>query len=416
MKQTVAVILLMCIIAPVALYTFDASTAGMLWGFSPKEVAYASGSSVSTVGNHFLQHYFSNLNTNLSCNEASTCGYVAVGMLLSYFDTYWDDDIVPEEYEVTASIDALNDYVYNSPGAGGLRHSNSGCSYVYDPNNPNDFILHMANAHSQDILQAALFDCRIDILESYGSIDLRSIAADVAEDVANEFLSQYSSSNTIYTSSHYTELFGVTNTNTLQSTSTTVRNRIIENVKKNIPVAVYYGSTTDWNQRHVAIAYDYDEANDMLYLHLGYQGRDAHCSEVALGIFRNSSSTNVTKYYYGDLTFFLQYSHNHSNNFVLGTGGSVCSCQLGDHEHSYSYANYSASYHRTSCYCGYSALESHSYKLSGTKYVCRYCQRIYTGSGTPIIPVLPVNYENEGETNEWIGSDVADMEVPIYEE
>ena len=51
--------------------------------------------------NYFSTIYFDNLNYNLGENVKGSCGYVAIGMYLSYLDTYWDDDIISE----------YNDYV-----------------------------------------------------------------------------------------------------------------------------------------------------------------------------------------------------------------------------------------------------------------------------------------------------------------
>lgn len=42
--------------------------------------------------------YFSNLRSNFGTNRFGTCAFVAMGMLLSFYDTYWDDSIVPSAY------------------------------------------------------------------------------------------------------------------------------------------------------------------------------------------------------------------------------------------------------------------------------------------------------------------------------
>ena len=43
--------------------------------------------------------YFPSLNDNLPNNSRGTCSYVAISMLLSFYDSYWDDSFVPERYE-----------------------------------------------------------------------------------------------------------------------------------------------------------------------------------------------------------------------------------------------------------------------------------------------------------------------------
>lgn len=48
--------------------------------------------------------YFSNLLTNFGNNQTeSTCGYVALAMLLRYYDIYVNDNIVDDAYEVSGS-------------------------------------------------------------------------------------------------------------------------------------------------------------------------------------------------------------------------------------------------------------------------------------------------------------------------
>ena len=50
-------------------------------------------------------------------NYKGSCGYVAIGMLLSYYDTFLSDDIIPEQYDVISAGNET-DMVQrrNSPG------------------------------------------------------------------------------------------------------------------------------------------------------------------------------------------------------------------------------------------------------------------------------------------------------------
>lgn len=47
----------------------------------------------------FKTAYFDNLTYNFGANYKGSCGYVAIGMLLSYYDTYLDDSIITEAYD-----------------------------------------------------------------------------------------------------------------------------------------------------------------------------------------------------------------------------------------------------------------------------------------------------------------------------
>lgn len=412
MKKTIATFLLVCLLIPVLLFTVN--TTERFWNIMfPKQVAQASTVRTAPYSSNFLQNYFYNLRSNLSENH-STCGYVAIGMLLSYYDTFWDDDIVPEAYETTAVISSLSDNDYNSPGAGETYHNLENCGYsapyIYD---------HLIYSHSNDVLQGKLLEIAY-LLRNYlnfeydeqGALIINELMPQQAETITNQFLLENrpngSSTDKLYTSSNYTDL-SILSAEQRSTTSLNTRERIISHVEDNIPVAVFYGKS-DKSWGHVAIAYDYDPVNDMLYFHNGYRGNSSFKSETQLGLDHSITHEN---YYYGDLTFFLIGGHVHSNNFVLDSGSAVCSCQLSDHTHMYSYSLFNESNHKKSCHCGYSTTEGHSYRYENLKYVCRYCNKIYSGGTPPITPALPV--ANNSGNSEWLGIDVINMEVPTYE-
>lgn len=413
MKKPIATFLLVCLLLPMLLFSFN--TTEKVWDIMfPKQVAQASTGGTTPYGNSFLQHYFYNLRSNLSINY-DTCGYVAIGMLLSYYDTFWDDDIVPEVYETTAVISSLSDNDYNSPGAGETYHNWENCGYSA----PNIYE-HLIYSHSNDVLQGKLLEIayllrnELDFeYDEQGALIINELMPQQAETITNQFLLENrpngSSTDKLYTSSSYIDL-SILSAEQRSTTSLNTRERIISHVEDNIPVAVFYGKS-DKSWGHVAIAYDYDPVNDMLYFHNGYRGSSSFKSETQLGL--NHSITHEN-YYYGDLAFFLLGDHMHSNNFVLDSGGAVCSCQLSDHTHMYSYSLFNASNHRKSCHCGYTTTESHSYRYENLRYVCRYCNQIYTGNNPPIGPVLPFN-SNDSDNGEWLGTDVINMEVPTYE-
>ena len=66
----------------------------------------------------FVFDYFSNLDLNMPTNNVGNCGYVALTMLLSYYDTYWNGDIIPAVYNNPNQtvISSLADDLFDSPG------------------------------------------------------------------------------------------------------------------------------------------------------------------------------------------------------------------------------------------------------------------------------------------------------------
>lgn len=68
----------------------------------------------------FLYNYYKNLGNNIISNHMGICGYTAIGMFLSYFDTYWDDHFIPENYDSqisnVSSVTYASGKNYQSPG------------------------------------------------------------------------------------------------------------------------------------------------------------------------------------------------------------------------------------------------------------------------------------------------------------
>ena len=51
----------------------------------------------------YATEYFFNLRRNFPYNSHGTCSFVAASMMLSFWDSYMNDDFVPENYEVNTS-------------------------------------------------------------------------------------------------------------------------------------------------------------------------------------------------------------------------------------------------------------------------------------------------------------------------
>ena len=47
---------------------------------------------------NYATYYFYNLHENLGYNNAESCGYVAMGMLLSFYDIYWNPNFISDMY------------------------------------------------------------------------------------------------------------------------------------------------------------------------------------------------------------------------------------------------------------------------------------------------------------------------------
>lgn len=65
----------------------------------------------------FKYEYFRGLTDNFGENVFNSCGYVAIGQLLSYYDTYLDDNIIDDKYDIQSFGDGFDMISrHNSPG------------------------------------------------------------------------------------------------------------------------------------------------------------------------------------------------------------------------------------------------------------------------------------------------------------
>ena len=69
---------------------------------------------VMYLNNNFSTKYFYNLNNYCGNNSKGSCGYVALSMILSFYDTYWDDRVIPENYDQNANFQTVASF--ESPG------------------------------------------------------------------------------------------------------------------------------------------------------------------------------------------------------------------------------------------------------------------------------------------------------------
>lgn len=63
-----------------------------------------------------MENYFANLDKYMPNNSAGSCGYVAVASALSYYDNFYNDDIIPEKYEFFENAKNLEEAKKISPG------------------------------------------------------------------------------------------------------------------------------------------------------------------------------------------------------------------------------------------------------------------------------------------------------------
>lgn len=346
--------------------------------------AVSSTTETSDLTSNFAKLYFNNLNSDYyGYNEYGTCGHIAIGMLLSFYDTFWNDNFVSEEHDKSSTITDLNVDVYNnSPG-----HT--------DISQPtwSDFLFYVLNK-SERHLPKMLVKIGIDLgyhRDEYNEIDFTQTMFYQLHNIfiryfeLNPSISQYKLS--VKCENHE---FDYMNTvpNTNYTYSTKLRREVVSYVKKGIPVMVGLSGSTSESEGHVVIAYDYDETTDTIYGHFGWFDKPTSYNHKDI---ESMSYNNISAYIAIDKDTI---QHVHSNNLLLN-GEGICSCALSNHIHeimSYSIILNNENMHRAICYCGQTSTKAHNFRVVGRNYVCSQCgfSKAYDGGFYPII-ITPNN-------------------------
>lgn len=365
----------------------------------------------------FLQAYYENLKYNFGMNYQGSCGYVALGMMLSYYDTFLNDDIIPEQYDVISNGTSTDIYSrFESPGT--LK------DVITDPDNPQN------GFHGRDLTPEEYLDAIIEksghslhsklIYIGYGlglynmdASEDESYCGTIATDII-DVLDYYFVNVTDFNEIKYNidECF--------VATSDEVKDYTIQKIQEGYPVYLSIGSD---DSNHAVIAYDYDEDTDSIYCHMGHNANSTHVTPESEGynIYNNafvidwnlshkhsnnytviSTETNTVTYYcYDDPSLSIlshtciyneSYEMNSSNNhkaycickdFILQSHSlvnGICSKCEHTHQHNYGLAMYYNNlYHKSTCLCGEYILQYHVVNTENLNR-CVVCNEIINNS------------------------------------
>ena len=267
---------------------------------------------------NFATYYFSQLQSNFGFNHKGTCSYVATAMLLSYYDTYWDDSIISDQYDKT--IDTFNNkHIEENEQSPGIK----GDEEIIDP-------IKQTLGGSNVELDNDMYDSVvINNYTTYFHFYLLNLGMNQMNkpygiypwDI-EELLEYYLYNERGYNSSQ------VTIERKKLDTQDEMKSYIIEKVTQKIPVIVCAGYWENGLKGHSFIVYDYDEESDELYCHLGGKDGKYHvkCSSIKYSTIGGIISLNFTT------------EHSCSNNYVTSDGTAYCSCFFSchpEHEHHY---------------------------------------------------------------------------------
>lgn len=268
-----------------------------------------------------VNSYYSNLDTHYSYNSGGTCTFVSTTMLLSYYDTYLNDDIIPEQYDVHSNNFDTSPGVYRETTTSSLQS-------IYIPE------LRSMKNYS---LQGLLIDIAYNLGYNNGSITNANRI---------EVLKYYFSN---YTNLRYDIDYSMSYITGTDQTS--ILNLLASEIALEKPVILNYDFKENPNDTersgHSAIAYDY--SNNSIICHLG---ANYEPNFTQYDIVQEYEETILT----GIFIMNFNIPHKHSNNTAIDCNDYV---------------------HTIYCPCGYQNSELHNIITNASGIaICKSCKKV----------------------------------------
>lgn len=326
-----------------------------------------------------ISRYFSRLSAYSPSNDNGTCSYVSLIQLLSYYDTEFCDEIIPEAYDYASSnldVSMYYDMLTSSPGViredyetvGITRMERDG---IYDATY-DQYIEYSKSYNFQSYLISKYTEyeklyndyqeetniCSIDINNYQNLLDYvygdNMVSADVLF---------FDNPSVAYSEEKQLEF----------------ENYIKSNIDSGKPVVVHIASEIYSYEGelkrvgHAVVAYDYDD-DGIIYSNYGYGHSDTH-SNLLSSFYCEEAGRNLNyEKIIGAMTLeFEGFSEVHSNNYVFD---NLNYCGCGEHVHNFisTYIPDSCFQHMSQCLCGEAIPEEHV----GENNSCEYCGTSYT--------------------------------------
>ena len=340
----------------------------------------------------FKTSYFDNITYNFGMNYKGSCVYVAIGMLLSYYDSYISDNIIPEQYDINSYGSDSNMIARrNSPGI--MRdiisspYDDTDAGYGFDMDAQSYY------SSISSLSSVSLHAKLINIAANKGYYDFSDNENPCGStyksryDVLNDYLQ-----NVVGYKLNYD--YSINEYNGYSSES--VKEFTINQIKIGRPVLL---SVSNGKSGHVVIAYDYDVNTDAIYCHMGWSAAYTRCTVEDIGFTRYTSA----------LTLNFTALHSHSNNYaVTSINNNIPSVNYycyddtkinvfkHKHEYNFTYVPYSNNKHKACCVCGEYVLKLHCVDLDqtwmsgGQKYGnCIECAALINLNNTHVIIYYP---------------------------
>lgn len=334
-----------------------------------EEISILSSNSL----NFGIKTYFQNLYDYSPINSHGSCGYISFIQYLSYYDTFYNEMIIPSKYERgLGNVTSVNTALADSPGV--LRQSypmgkNTDKLYQFIQQNKDvDFQMHLMDIHNLYYQKTPTqYECSI------GMWDYNILLDSLFNDIDVEF--NYVNKNTY-------SLFGsLTDARVVNGFDSYVKQHLDSGEPVMLHIYRLDNGKIDENTYHSVVAYYYD--NNGIHANFGWGINDTDIvlnpdyviSEAGVMNLSNIPFTHTKKYIVNDVSY--------------------CGCGLHLHTYNHNYQN-DGTTHTAFCACGASTSVNHSYthrykRKDGTShYSYCVCGR-YTTGGHVINGVLPGN-------------------------
>lgn len=217
------------------------------------------------VDDTYASYYFNNLRRNFGNNAYGSCGYVSVGMLLSFYDSYWDDSFISYSYDINSAYSAIRqpladfDLVPSNAESPGIQFEPSSLVYA----DSFDEYLDIADQNKNTYFQFKLFDLANDC---FGTIDFDNQNGELGLDSQGiyELLDYYTHDYNGYSNNEVAvTLYRTSNASLMKS-------NVVSNINNGNPVILVV-KQPNTSKAHSVIAYDHNSSNGEIYVHTGWR-------------------------------------------------------------------------------------------------------------------------------------------------
>lgn len=297
----------------------------------------------SLLSNELIE-YFYNLYEYSPKNSQGSCGYVSLIQYLSYYDSFYNDSIIPEEYERNKG---------DSSSLQLARTISPGVERQNYPGSPEELYTFINN-HKDTDYQMKLMSI---VNESMGHSSENYSWSIGMWNYYRIFNTIPAFENTTFNFKQVKD-FGAdakpTDSNVMLYFDNFVKSELDKGNPVILHIAKYNDQTKTNDNYHSVVAYYYD--NQGIHANFGW-GNDSTDTIIP-------STYQITE---AGLLDFSSVQETHSNNFWVSQS-KYCGCGYHfEHGYSYKYEKYSAKKHKAYCYCGDYLLKSHAIR-SGTSY------------------------------------------------